>query len=100
MSRLKSGLRGLKAAPSAPADDQDFRHSVMLPVRTRLAHRHMQCQPHRKMGALLETREGVPAMPLAVVVAASVASGAVASVSLKAACVNSCRLWPPRRCVT
>jgi hypothetical protein len=73
---------------------------VMLPVRTRLAHRHMQCQPHRKMGALLETREGVPAMPLAVVVAASVASGAVASVALKAACGNSCRLWPPRRRVT
>lgn len=57
-------------------------------------------QPHRKMGALLETREGVPAMPLAVVVAASVASGAVASVALEAACVNSCRLWPPRRRVT
>jgi hypothetical protein len=32
MPRLKGGLYGLKADPSAGADDQDCRHGVMLPV--------------------------------------------------------------------
>jgi hypothetical protein len=33
MPRLEGGLHGLKADPSAGADDQDCRHGVMLPVR-------------------------------------------------------------------
>ena len=32
MSRLEGGLHGLKANPSARANDQDCRHGVMLPV--------------------------------------------------------------------
>src|SRR5262249_2223794 len=32
MPRLKGGLHGLKADPSARADDQDARHGVVLPV--------------------------------------------------------------------
>ena len=32
MSRLEGGVHGLKADPSARADDQHFRHDVMLPV--------------------------------------------------------------------
>ena len=32
MPRLEGGLHGLKADPSARADDQDYRHGVMLPV--------------------------------------------------------------------
>jgi hypothetical protein len=35
MSRLESGLRGLKADPSARADDQDCRHGVDAPGQTR-----------------------------------------------------------------
>ena len=32
MPRLEGGPHGLKADPSARADDQDYRHGVMLPV--------------------------------------------------------------------
>src|SRR5215467_6026629 len=32
MPRLEGGLHGLKADSSARADDQDYRHGVMLPV--------------------------------------------------------------------
>ena len=32
MPRLEGGLHGLKADRSARADDQDYRHGVMLPV--------------------------------------------------------------------
>jgi hypothetical protein len=32
MPRLEGGLHGLKADPSARADDQDYRHGVMLPL--------------------------------------------------------------------
>src|SRR6266487_5936792 len=32
MTRLEGGLHGLKADPSARADDEDCRHGVMLPV--------------------------------------------------------------------
>src|SRR5262249_21065122 len=32
MPRLEGGPQGLKADPSARADDQDYRHGVMLPV--------------------------------------------------------------------
>jgi len=32
MPRLEGGVNGLKADPSARADDQHFRHDVMLPV--------------------------------------------------------------------
>src|SRR4029453_4822326 len=54
MTRVAAGLHSLNADPPARADDQDFRHGVMLPVRTRLA--HVMCSAgsqHRKMGALL-----------------------------------------------
>jgi hypothetical protein len=66
MSRVEASLHSLKADPSARADDQDLRHGAMLPVRTRLAHDHVQCgHSHRKMGALLERQKelaaGVPA---------------------------------------
>src|SRR6266516_5876338 len=33
MTRLEGGLHGLKADPSARANDEDCRHGVMLPVR-------------------------------------------------------------------
>ena len=32
MSRREGGPHGLKADPSTRADDQDYRHGVMLPV--------------------------------------------------------------------
>ena len=32
MPRVEGGLQGLKADPSACADDQDCRHGVMLPL--------------------------------------------------------------------
>ena len=35
MPRLEGGLKGLKADPSARADDQDCRHGVDAPGRTR-----------------------------------------------------------------
>ena len=41
MPGLKGGLHGLKADPSARADDQDARHGVMLPVE--LAWRIVMC---------------------------------------------------------
>src|SRR5215470_9922519 len=47
MPRLEGGLHGLKADPSARADDQDCRHGVMLPVGPSWLTRCRQ--PHRKI---------------------------------------------------
>jgi hypothetical protein len=95
MSRLEGGLHGLKANPSARADDQDFTTAscsrfgpawltVMCSAGSRTAR-----SAHR-LKHMKELAAGVPAMrPAAAVVAASVALGAAASVALAAACVNS-----------
>src|SRR6266513_652518 len=59
MPRLEGGLHGLKADPSARADDQDCRHGVMLPVGS--AWLTVMCdfrQPHRKIGGIRRFRLG------------------------------------------
>jgi hypothetical protein len=53
MSRLKGGLHGLKADPSARANDQDFRHGVMLLVGPPGSRHARYTQPRRKMGGRL-----------------------------------------------
>src|SRR5215510_6676496 len=79
MPRLEGGPHGLKADPSARADDENRRHGFMLHGRTRLAHHHVRCrQPHRKIGERLADK-AAHALP------ASGAAGAPAATRAPAA---------------
>jgi hypothetical protein len=66
MSRFEGGLQGLKANPSAGADDQNCRHArqllsdppliVMCHVRSRQPHRKMPYAPSPETAAVAQTK--------------------------------------------
>jgi hypothetical protein len=100
MSRLEGGLHGLKADSPARADDQDFRHGVMLLVGpawltvmcnagSRTARWAGGLKHMKSLAAGVRPGDRVPAMRRGAAAVASVASGAAASVALASAWGNS-----------